>query len=105
MVRNRHAATTSLIAVIAATTPAFAEVRTASFGVSAQVLARTWIEPVDEPATFMVTLADLEHGYKVLDVHYRVHTAGTARYLLNIAPKTGLAEFIHIGAWSAGERR
>ena len=96
MLRARHAAAAYLILVTSAATPAIASMRTAAFRVTAQVVARAWIEPVDEPATILLTSADLEQGYKVLDVHYRVHTAGTSRYLLNIAPNTGLAESIHI---------
>ncbi len=101
MVRNRHPVATYSILVILATTPAFASVRTASFGVSAQVVARTWIEPVDEPTSVMLTRADLLQGYKILDAHYRVHTVGTSRYLLNIAPRTGLADWVHIDGLGA----
>ena len=79
-----------------AATPVFAGMRNASFRVSAQVVARTWIEPVDEPTTVVLTGAALLNGYKILDAHYRVHAIGTSRYLLNIAPRTGLADWVHI---------
>jgi hypothetical protein len=101
MVRNRHSVAMYSILVILATTPVFASVRTASFGVSARVVARTWIEPVDEPATIVVTRSDLVQGYRVLDAHYRVHTVGTSRYLLNIAPRIGLADQVHIDGLGA----
>jgi len=96
MTRFRHHAALSLIAALAVTLPAFAGTRGASFVVSAQVVARTWIEPVDEPASIVLTEAELEQGYKELDVYYRVHTAGTSSYLLNIAPRTGFAQRIRV---------
>jgi hypothetical protein len=96
MVRKRHSIATYSLLGILATTPVFASMRNASFRVSVQVVARTWIEPVDEPTTVLLTSADLMQGYKILDVHYRVHAIGTSRYLLNIAPCTGLADWVHI---------
>ena len=101
MVRNRQPVATYAMVVVLATTPALASVRTANFGVSAQVVARTSIESVDEPATVRLTRADLLQGYKVLDVHYRVYAFGTTRYLLNIAPRTGLADYVHIDGLGA----
>ena len=96
MTRFRHHAAISLFAALAVTLPASAGTRGASFGVSVQVVARTWIEPVEEPPMIMVTGDEIEQGYKELDVHYRVHTAGTSSYLLNIAPRTGFADLIRI---------
>lgn len=104
MVGNRYAAATCLALAIAMTSPASATVRSASFGVSARVVARTWIEPVEEPTTVMLTRADLDRGYKVLEVHYRVHTARTSSYLLNIAPRIGLADWVHIDGLGAPVR-
>lgn len=101
MIRNRQPVAMYSILVILATTPVFASVRTASFGVSARVVARTSIESVDEPTSVMLTRADLLQGYKILDAHYRVHTIGTSRYLLNIAPRTGLADWVHIDGLGA----
>jgi hypothetical protein len=92
-----------LVAPIVAT-PALASTRGAGFGVSVRVVARTWIEAVDEPTTVLLTDANLEQGYKVIDVRYRVHTAGTSRYLLNIAPRTGLAEWVDVEGLGAPVR-
>lgn len=100
MVRHRPVAICSIVMILA-TTPVLASTRNASFGVSAQVVARTWIEPFDEPTTVVLTPADLLQGYKTLDVHYRVHAIGTSRYLLNIAPLTGLADYVHIDGLGA----
>jgi hypothetical protein len=96
MSRIRHPAVICLFLALPMTMPASAGIRSASFGVSARVVARTWLEPVDDPVSVVLTIADLEQGYKELDVHYRVHTAGTSRYLLNIAPRTGLTDRIQI---------
>ena len=96
MLKNRHSVATCLLLALAMTMPASAGIRSASFGVSVRVVARTWIEPVDEPATIVLTHTDLEQGFKQLDVRYRVHTTGTSRYLLNIAPRTGFTDRIHI---------
>ncbi|HTG76419.1 MAG TPA: hypothetical protein VL546_04555 [Steroidobacteraceae bacterium] len=101
MSRNRQPVATCSIVMILATTPVFASMRNASFGVSAQVVARTWIEPVYEPTTVELTSTDLLQGYKTLDVHYRVHTIGTSRYLLNIVPLAGLADYVHIDGLGA----
>jgi hypothetical protein len=96
MVRFLQAFAAWLVPAFVAATPATASTRSAAFSVSARVVARTWIEPVDAPATILITRADLEQGYKLLDVHYRVHTAGTPRYLLNFEPLTGVADRIAI---------
>ena len=101
MIRNRQPLATCSIVMILAATPVFAGMRNAGFRVSAQVVARTWIESVDEPATVTLTSADLLQGYKTLDIHYRVHAFGTTRYLLNIAPRTGLADYVHIDGLGA----
>jgi hypothetical protein len=101
MVRNHLHAAASLILAVAATTPAAAAVSSGGFVVSVRVVARTSIEPVDEPASILLTAADLEQGYKILDLRYRVHTAGTSQYLLNIAPRTGLTDRIHIDGLGA----
>lgn len=101
MLRNRHPAAAYLLVALAATIPASASTPGAQFTVSAQVVPHTVIESVDEPATILLTQADLEQGYKVLDIHYRVHTAGTSRYLLNIAPRAGLTDRIDIDGLGA----
>ena len=96
MVRSLQSVAACLVLAFVATTLGHAGTRRAAFGVSARVVARTWIEPVDEPASLLITEADVEQGYKVLDVRYRVHAAGTPRYLLNITPLTGLTDLIRI---------
>ena len=101
MIRNRQPVAACSLAMILAATPVVASIHNASFRVSAQVVARTWIESVDEPATVTVTSTDLLQGYKTLDVHYRVHTIGTSRYLLNIAPRAGFADYVHIDGLGA----
>ena len=101
MSRNRQPVATCSIVMILATTPVFASMRNASFGVSAQVVARASIEALDEPATVELTSTDLAQGYKDLDAHYRVHTTGTTRYLLSIAPRTGVADRVHIDGLGA----
>jgi hypothetical protein len=104
MVRNPRPIVACLILASIAATPALAATRSTSFGVSARVVARTWIEPVDEPATILLTQADLAQGYKVIDVRYRVYAAGTSRYLLNITPRTGLAEWVDVEGLGAPVR-
>lgn len=101
MVTRQRRVTMSLILLLVASAQAAAGARTASFGVSAQVVARASIEAVDEPATVELTSTDLAQGYKDLDAHYRVHTTGTTRYLLSIAPRTGVADRVHIDGLGA----
>jgi hypothetical protein len=104
MVRSLQPIVACLTLASIVATPAIASTRSASFGVSARVVARTWIEAVDEPATILLTQADLAQGYKVIDLRYRVHTAGTSRYLLNITPCTGLAEWVDVEGLGAPVR-
>lgn len=96
MVRTLQAIGAHVALAFVAATPVLAGTHTASFQVSARVVARTWIEPVDEPATVLLTQADVAQGFKMLDVRYRVHATGTSRFLLNIAPRIGLAHRIDI---------
>ena len=104
MVRSVPPTVACLILAAIVATPAIADTRSAGFGVSARVVARTWIEPVDEPATILVTQADLTQGYKEIDVRYRVHAARTSRYLLNIAPRTDVAEWVDVEGLGAPVR-
>jgi hypothetical protein len=104
MVRPLQPIVACLMLALMVATPAIASTRSGAFGVSVNVVARTWIEPVDEPATILLTQADLAQRYKVIDVWYRVHTVGTSRYLLNIAPRTGLAEWLDVEGLGAPVR-
>jgi len=81
--------------------PAGAAARQASFGVSAQVAGRLTLQIVEAPAAVILTAADLERGYKELDVRYRVHATRAQRYLLQVAPRLGLAESIRIEGLAA----
>jgi hypothetical protein len=76
-------------------------VRQASFGVSAQVVGRLSLQIVDAPAAVILTAADLERGYKELDARYRVHATRAQRYLLQVAPRLGLADSIRIEGLAA----
>jgi hypothetical protein len=104
VVRRLQPIVACLMLALTVSTQAIASTRSAGFGVSVRVVARTWIEPVDEPATILLTQADVAQGYKVIDVWYRVHTVGTSRYLLNIALRTGLAEWVEVEGLAAPVR-
>jgi hypothetical protein len=104
MVRSLQPIVACLALASIVATPAIASTGSAGFAVSARVVARTWIEPVNEPATILLTQADLAQGYKVIDVRYRVHMAGTSRYLLNITPCTDLAEWVDVEGLGAPVR-
>lgn len=104
MVRRPPPTVACLLLASIVATPAIAGTRSGGFGVSARVVARTWIQPVDEPATILVTQEDLTRGYKVIDVRYRVHAARTSRYLLNIAQRIDFAEWVDVEGLGAAVR-
>ncbi len=85
-----------VLAAAFAVAPAAAGVQVSSFGVTALVVGRTTLESIDVPESITLSASDLAQGYKDVDARYRVRVAGTARYVLNIAPRTGLASSIRI---------
>jgi hypothetical protein len=97
----RFATLIALSAVIVLAAPAGAATRAASFGVSAQVVGRTSLQAVDEPAVITLSVEDLALGYKDVDAHYRVHATRAMRYLLSLTPLTGLTDSIRIDGLGA----
>jgi hypothetical protein len=96
MERLRRPVTPFVLLALTIVPAAVAAERTASLAVSVQVVARTAMERLDAPETVVLTPEDLAKGYREVDASYRVHASGTSRYLLNIAPRTGLATSIDI---------
>ena len=90
-----------VLAVAFAVAPAAADVQVSSFSVTALVVARTTLESIDVPESVTLSASDLAQGYKDVDARYRVHVAGTQSYVLNIAPRTGLASSIRIDGLAA----
>jgi len=96
---DRIPRSTVLIALSAATVlaaPAGAAMRSAGFGVSAQVVGRATLQAVDEPPAITLSAEDLARGVKDIDAHYRVHMTRATHYLLTLAPRTGLTQSIRI---------
>jgi hypothetical protein len=93
---SRTAAVVALAVAGASAVPADAGVAVASFGVSARVVGEARIEGVAAPDHVVLLAEDLARGYKEIDARYRVQAARIDRYLLNLAPRIGLASLIHV---------
>ena len=104
MDRLRRPVIPFVLLALSAAPGAVAAMRSASFGVSVQVVARTVMEPLDAPETVVLTAEDLARGYREVDARFRVHAQGTHRYLLNMAPRNGLATSIDIEGLGAPVR-
>ena len=74
-------------------TPAYAQ-RT-QFAVTASVLPRTTVESV-APTTVEISASDIERGYVESNATYRVRSNDTRGYLLQIRPRSALAEAVQI---------
>lgn len=85
-----------LLLSFAAALPAAAGQETARFTVSVRVPARAAVTTVEPAAVLEVSAADVERGYAELAARYRVDSTGTRGYLLQVAPRVGLADRVEI---------
>ncbi len=78
-------------------TPAYAQ-RT-QFTVTASVLPRTTVEAV-APTTVEISASDIERGYIEPTVTWRVRSNDPRGFLLQVRPRTELAEAVQLGGYA-----
>jgi len=89
-----------LLAVLIAA-PATAEESRAAFRVSVSVPPRATLTVLDCPVAVEVSEADLARGYVGLSARYRVSHNAPRGYLLQFAPRSGLAQQVEISGLDA----
>lgn len=85
-----------LVLSLAVALPAAAGQARASFAVSVQVPARASVTALESAGAFYISAEDVARGYKELATRYRVVSTGARGYLLQIAPRIGLARRVGI---------
>jgi hypothetical protein len=85
-----------LVLSLAAAPPAIAGQSRAGFAVSVRVPARATVTAVESPGALDISARDVERGYKEVATRYRVASTGARGYLLQLAPRIGLARRVEI---------
>lgn len=85
-----------LIAAMVAGAAAHAEVRQASFVVTAQVPPRATLQVVEQPALVEISEQDVARGYKDVAAHYQVESNTARGWLLRLAPRLGVAQQVEV---------
>jgi len=86
----------ALVVSVLLANPASADVGRASFKVIVAVPVRVELETMDQPALLTLTAEDLARGYKDVSARYRVTHNDRRGYLLQIAPRIGLAREVQV---------
>jgi hypothetical protein len=76
--------------------PALADQAQARFTVSAVVPKRVTLTALEQPAQLMLSVEDIERGYKDVSVRYRVRHNDPSGYLLHLAPRIGLTRQVEV---------
>ena len=84
-----------LVLSLAVALPAAGQAR-ASFVVSVRVPARASVTALESAVALYISAEDVARGYKELATRYRVISTGARGYLLQIAPRIGLARRVGI---------
>lgn len=85
-----------LVLALLLAAPALAAESLAGFRVSVNVAPRATLEAVETPSTVEVSAADVARGYLELRARYRVRHNTPRGYLLQFAPRSGLARLVEI---------
>jgi hypothetical protein len=91
---GRSMAAVALAGLLAA--PALAGEARATFRVSVAVPAQVRLEALEQPAQLMLSDADVARGYVDVPARYRVRHNDRRGYLLQLAPRTGLARRVEV---------
>ncbi len=89
----------SIVALVLAASlanPVWADQRQAGFRVGATVPVRVTLEVVEQPTQLMLTEDDIARGYKDVSARYRVSCNDRGGYVLRIAPRSGIAQYVEI---------
>lgn len=76
--------------------PVLADQARARFTVSAVVPKRVTLTALEQPAQLMLSLEDIERGYKDVFARYQVRHNDPHGYLLQLAPRVGLTRRIEV---------
>lgn len=89
----------ALAALLAA--PALADRGQGPFEVSVTVPPQVTLESLDAPSLLAITADDVARGYKDISARYRVRHNVRRGYLLQIAPRSGLAREVRVSGLGA----
>jgi len=76
--------------------PAMADQAQARFTVSAVVPKRVTLTALEQPAQLMLSVDDIERGYKDVSARYQVRHNDSRGYLLHLAPRVGLTRHVEV---------
>jgi len=76
--------------------PALADQARARFTVSAVVPKRVTLTVLEQPAQLMLSVDDIERGYKDVSARYQVRHNDPRGYLLHLAPRVGLTRQVEV---------
>ncbi len=81
--------------------PALADQARARFTVSAVVPKRVTLTALEQPAQLMLSVEDIERGYKDVSARYQVRHNDRNGYLLHLVPRVGLTRQIEVRGLAA----
>jgi len=81
--------------------PVLADQVRARFTVSAVVPKRVTLMALEQPAQLMLSVEDIERGYKDVSARYQVRHNNPHGYLLHLAPRIGLTRQIEVRGLAA----
>jgi len=81
--------------------PALADQARARFTVSAVVPKRVTLTALEQPSELMLSVEDIERGYKDVFARYQVRHNDPHGYLLHLAPRIGLTRQIEVRGLAA----
>lgn len=81
--------------------PALADQARARFTVSAVVPKRVTLTVLEQPAQLMLSVQDIERGYKDVSARYQVRHNDRNGYLLHLVPRVGLTRQIEVRGLAA----
>lgn len=81
--------------------PVLADQARARFTVSAVVPKRVTLMALEQPAQLMLSVEDVERGYKDVSARYQVRHNNPHGYLLHLAPRIGLTRQIEVRGLAA----
>ena len=81
--------------------PAVADQARARFTVSAVVPKRVTLTVLEQPSQLMLSVQDIERGYKDVSARYQVRHNDRNGYLLHLVPRVGLTRQIEVRGLAA----
>ena len=91
---GRSMGVVALVALLSG--PALADQARARFTVSAVVPKRVTLTALQQPAQLMLSVEDIERGYKDVSARYQVRHNDPHGYMLHLAPRIGLTRQVEV---------